>query len=264
MPRCLWALGVLLFSGAALAQAPSYTATSIVNASDYSPGPFAPGSLITIFGSSLAFGSSGLTADNTAGNHLPWTLANVQVSISNQSAPMLYVSPSQINVMIPTTLTPGNVSLQVMRQGIVGPAVTIGLVAGAPAPFVSTDGFALAQDFNANYAVATSAAPAKPGDLMILYATGLGATQPLPASGEIPQTGGFITGFASGALTVLINGKAIDPSTMPYAGLTPGFAGLYQINFFLPRDCPSNPLIQIAMGTQRSPSNVMLAVAAAQ
>lgn len=261
MARCRWALGVLLFSGVALAQAPSYTAASIVKASDFSGGPFASGSLITIFGSSLSFNTAGLSAGNIAGNQLPSTLANVQVFIANLAAPLLYVSPGQINAMIPSDLSPGNITLQVLRQGVVGPPVTIPLAAAAPAPFVSSDHYALAQDYNANYLVVTASAPAKPGDLIILYATGLGNTQPLMTTGEIPQSAGLIVGFSSGALRVLINGKAIDASTIPYAGLTPGFAGLYQINFFLPGDCPPNPQIQIAMGAESSPTNVMLAVA---
>ncbi len=264
MARCRWALGVLLFSGAALAQSPSYTAASIVNASDFSTGPFAPGSLISIFGTSLSFNTAGLSAGNTESNQLPLMLGNVQVLIANMTAPLLYVSPTQINLMIPSILTPGNVALQVLRQGVVGPAVTLPLVAAAPAPFVSSDHFVVAQDYNARYALATASAPAKPGDLIVLYATGLGGTQPLPATGEIPQSAAYIVGFSSGALQVLLNGKAIDPSTIPYAGLTPGFGGLYQINFFLPGDCPPNPQIQIAMGAQLSPPNMLLAVAASQ
>jgi|SRR5215472_9904140 len=163
--------------------------------------------------------------------------------------------------MVPPNEIAGNVTVQVVRQSVAGPAVTIGLVTGAPALFVSADHYALAQDFNANYALATAKTPALPGDLIILYATGLGGTQPLPSIGQIPQFAGFVNGFTTGALQVLLNGKALDPKTIPYAGLTPGFAGLYQINFYLPGDCPANPLIQIAMGGQVSATSVMLPVA---
>lgn len=262
---CVWrALAVVLSAGAAMAQAPAYTASSIVNASDYSPGPFAPGSLISIFGSNLAFGTSGLTSDNTGGGTLPFFIGNVSVIIDNATAPLLYVSPTQINVMIPPTEVPGNASLYIVRQNVVGPTVTLPLVAAAPALFVAADHSALAQDYNANYALATAASPAKPGDLMILYATGLGYTQPLPQTGAIPETPADITGFTSGALSVLLNGKPIDQSTIAYAGLTPGFAGLYQINFYIPGDCAANPQIQVVMGAQSSAANVTLAVAAPQ
>jgi uncharacterized protein (TIGR03437 family) len=47
---------------------------------------------------------------------------------------------------------------------------------------------------------------------------------------------------------------------MFYAGMTPGFAGLYQVNFFLPNPCPPNPQIQLAIGQQISAAGIMLAV----
>jgi uncharacterized protein (TIGR03437 family) len=150
------------------------------------------------------------------------------------------------------------VPLRVVRQGLTGPTVTITLVSAAPALFPSPDNFALAQDYNASYAVATAAAPAQPGGLIVLYATGLGATQPLPALGEIPQNAGLITAFSS--LRVLLNGTAITQATMFYAGQTPGFAGLYQVNFFIPGNCPPNPQIQLAIGQQVSAQGIMLAV----
>ena len=254
-------LAVVVCSGIAMAQAPSYVASSVVNASDYSAGPFAPGSLVSIFGANLSFNTASLNADNTTGGTLPFSLGNIKVIIDNAAAPLLYVSPAQINVMIPPNEISGNVTLQVVRQSVAGPAVTISLVAGAPALFVSADHYALAQDFNNNYALATASAPAQPGDLIVLYVTGLGGTQPLPGIGQIPQFAGFINGFATGAVQVLLNGRALNPTTVPYAGLTPGFAGLYQINFYLPGDCPVNPQIQIAMGGQLSAANVALAVA---
>jgi uncharacterized protein (TIGR03437 family) len=254
-------LAVLVCGGIAMAQAPSYVASSVVNASDYSAGPFAPGSLVSIFGANLSFNTASLNADNTTGQTLPFSLGDIKVIIDNTAAPLLYVSPGQINVMIPPNEISGNVTLQVVRQSVAGPAVTISLVAGAPALFVSPGHYALAQDFNKNYALATASAPAQPGDLVVLYATGLGGTQPLPGIGQIPQFAGFVNGFATGAVQVLLNGRALNPTTVPYAGLTPGFAGLYQINFYLPGDCPANPQIQIAMGGQLSATNVTLAVA---
>lgn len=260
MFRVWLALAICVCPRAVMAQAPAYTVSSIVNASDFSPGPFAPGSLISIFGTNLSYGSAGLTSANTGGATLPFFLSNVSVVIDNVAAPLLYVSPTQINVMIPPNEIAGNVPLHVVRQSTQGPSVTIALATAAPALFVSSDRFALAQDYNAGYALATSSTPAQPGDLVILYATGLGGTQPLPGIGEIPQTAAMINGFAAGALQVLLNGKPLDPATIPYAGLTPGFAGLYQINFYIPGDCPPNPQIQITMGGQSSAENVMLAV----
>ncbi len=252
-------LAMVLSIGSALAQPPGYTASSIVNASDYSSGPFAPGSILSIFGSNLSFETAGLNSDNVSAT-LPISLGDTHVVIDGSSAPLFFVSPGQINVMIPANKIAGNISVQVVRQSMQGPMVTLALVTASPALFVSS-GYALAQDYNAHYAVVKPAAPAQAGDVIVLYATGLGGTQPLPALGEIQESPALINGFASGVLQVLLNGKAIDPKTIAYAGLTPGFAGLYQINFLLPSDCPANPQIQVAMGGQITPGNVTLAVA---
>jgi uncharacterized protein (TIGR03437 family) len=258
MYRAWLALAIAGFCGAARGQAPSYSTAGIVNASDFSPGPFAPNSALTIFGSNLAFGTAGLTQQNIASGSLPFQLASVSVYIDNIYVPLLYVSPGQINLLIPPNEIAGDVPLRVVRQGLTGPTVTITLVNAAPALFPSPDNFALAQDYNANYAVVTAAVPAQPGDLIVLYATGLGATQPLAVLGEIPENAGLISAFSS--LQVLLNGIAIDPKTMFYAGQTPGFAGLYQVNFFLPGNCPPNPRIQLAIGQQVSAPGIMLAV----
>jgi uncharacterized protein (TIGR03437 family) len=259
------ALAAVAFCGAARGQAPSYSAASIVNASDYSPGPFAPNSVLTIFGENLAnlpanSPGIGLTQQNITSGSLPFELASIFVYIDNTQVPLLYVSSTQINLLVPTTQTAGPRPLRVVRQSLTGPTVTITLVDAAPALFPSPDNFAAAQDFNANYAMVTAAAPAQPGDLIVLYATGLGPTQPLPDTGEIPETPGLIIPSAFNTLHVLLNGVAIDPKTMPYAGMTPGYAGLYQVNFYLPNPCPPNPQIQLAIGPQVSAQGIMLAV----
>lgn len=257
----IWlALAAAGFCGAARGQAPAYSAAGIVNASDYSAGPFAPNSVLTAFGANFSFTTEGLTEENIVSATLPTQLGDISVYIDNTIVPLLYVSPGQINFLVPTNEIAGDVPLRVVRQGLTGPTVTITLVNAAPALFASPGGYALAQDYNAQSATVTAAAPAQPGDLIVLYATGLGATQPLPLTGEIPEYGGSIQPSALSSFQVLLNGQALNPSTVPYAGLTPGFAGLYQVNFYVPQNCPPNPQIQLAVGTQISASGINLAV----
>src|ERR1700757_5131337 len=117
MFRAWLALAVALFTGAARGQAPTYSAASIVNATNYSPGPFAPGSVLSIFGVNLAFSTEGLTPSNTAAGSLPQLLANVTVYADNVRVPLLYVSPGQINFVMPSNQLPGDVAVQVVRQG---------------------------------------------------------------------------------------------------------------------------------------------------
>src|ERR1700722_295546 len=187
MLRAWMALAAVAFCGAARGQALSYSAASIVNASDYSPGPFAPNSMLTIFGSNLAFATAGLTQQNITSGSLPTELASVAVYIANELVPLLYVSSGQINLLVPPDQVAGDVQVHVVRQGVSGPKETITLVNAAPALFPSPDNYALAQDYSANNATATAAAPAQPGDLIVLYASGLGSTQPNSQTGEIPE-----------------------------------------------------------------------------
>jgi uncharacterized protein (TIGR03437 family) len=259
MLRAWMALAAVVFCGAASGQALSYTAANIVNASDYSPGPFAPNSMLTIFGSNLAnfppnqgAGLGGSIAS------LPIVLGGVSVYIDNTPVPLLYVSASQINLLIPPNEIAGDALVQVDRQGTRGPIVTITLANAAPALFLSSPDYALAQDYITNSSTVTASAPAQPGDLIILYAAGLGSTSPNSQTGEIPGFEALISAFSS--FQVLLNGKALDPATVPYAGQTPGFAGLYQVNFYLPLNCPPNPEIQLAIGPQISAPGIILAV----
>ncbi len=151
-----------------------------------------------------------------------------------------------------------------VRQGLAGPAVTITLVAAAPALFANPEyaGYAIAQDWNAASTAATPEAPAAPGDMIVLYATGLGHTAPNPHPGEIPTTAANIV--ALDTLQVFLNGAAVDSKLIKYAGLTPYSIGLYQINFLLPGTAPPDPEIRVSVAGQTSIAGLKLAVRAPQ
>jgi uncharacterized protein (TIGR03437 family) len=242
----LAALVVRLASG----QAPAYSADSIVNGASYTQGPFAPNSILSIFGSTLAYGTAALQQDVAA---LPLELASVEVYINNYKQPLLYVSPTQINLLVQSDLNPGNATLYIVRQGIYGPQIPITLIPSAPQLFTTSDGFAIAQ--HADYSMVTANAPANPGEIIVLYGTGLGATDPPPdPNGVIPLFPGRVTT----PVQVLLNGTALDPGLIKYAGLTPGCAGVYQVNVQLPSELGANPQIQLSAGGQTSAANVLL------
>src|SRR5580698_6355910 len=137
-------LAVAGFFCAAGGQGPSYFAAGVVNSSDYSAGPFAPNSVLTVFGVNLAFGTAGLTQQNIVSATLPFQLADISVYIDNTPVPLLYASPTQINLLVPTNEIAGDVPLRVVRQGLTGPTITLTLANAAPALFTS-GGYALAQ-----------------------------------------------------------------------------------------------------------------------
>ena len=262
LSRLRWLRAVVVASialcGSLRAQAPDYISAGIVNASDFSPGPFAPSSVLSLFGTNLSWTTQAITADNLTAGGLPTELAAIRVYVDHVAVPLLYASPTQINFLVPAEQVPGDVSVTVVRQGRNGPAVTITLVGAAPALFATDGGFAIAQDWNDGYSVLTASAPAHAGATVVLYATGLGHTNPPWPSGVVAKSAANIAALAS--LRVLLNGTAIDPKLLLYAGVTPGFSGLYQINFTLPANARANPEIRLQVGAQVSIPAIELAV----
>jgi uncharacterized protein (TIGR03437 family) len=251
----VWLALALLTCSLARGQAPSYSAASLVNAVGFAPGPFAPNSVVSIFGSNLAMDTGYFLPSGSAG--LPDHLDNVSVYVDNRLAPLLMVSQGQINFLVPSDEIAGVVPVRVVRQGVTGPEVSLTLGSVAPTLFPSTGGYAIAEDWNNSGAVITPDAPAKTGDTVILFATGLGPVMPAMGPFDIPGVAANITGLSS--LKVLLDGVAIDSSLIKYAGVTPGCAGLYQVNLVLPAT-GSDPQIQIVMGNQTSQGGLKLAV----
>jgi uncharacterized protein (TIGR03437 family) len=244
-----------LFGTAAQAAAPVYSAESIVNGANFAQGPLAPNSIATIFGTDLAWWTETLTEENTRAGALPNSLADVRVYVANYVSPLIYVSPTQINFLIPGNLSPGPANVWVMRQGVHGPEVPIALVDAVPHFFRTADGYVIAQ--HGDYSVINADHPAQPGEMIVVYATGLGLTHPSPLPGQIPQYPGLMAKLDSLRITV---GDAVLPADrILYAGISPGWAGLYQINMRLPDPMGSDPELQAAVGDQAGATGFKLA-----
>jgi uncharacterized protein (TIGR03437 family) len=253
MSRVLLVLAVLVVKSA-WAQAPAYTAADIVNASDYSSGPFAPNSVLTIFGSDLSWYTA--TPQGNQDATAPTQLGGVSVYVNNWAAPLLYVSGPQVNFLIPSNRVVGDVTVCVVREGVAGPNVTIALVDAAPALFDMGAGFAVAT--HADGTLLTDASPGKPGEIVVVYATGLGATEPSSAPGEVPQFAATMVWI--GSLNISLDGAMLPSYLIKYAGVTPGCLGLYQLNIQLPQDVGTDPAIQVSVGPQSSSGTPKLAV----
>jgi len=248
-----WLVLAALASYAVWGQAPTYAPDSILNGADFTPAPFAPGSIVSIFGANLSFGTEAYTANNSQGNLLPDYLADVRVYVNNLTSPLIYVSPAQINFVVPDNLLSGTVPVRVVRQGVTGPEAQIALVDAAPRLF-SSGGFVIAQH-GVDYSLVTADAPARPGEVVVVYATGLGRTAPEPEVFEIPQYPGLLVN----PLELFLDGAAVAPGSVFYAGLTPGSAGVYQINLTLPATMGSNPEIRVTVAGQESTAGLQLA-----
>lgn len=233
--RPAWLALAVLCAGTAGAAGPSYSAAGIVNASNYASGPFAPNSVISIFGAGLARS----TQAAAGGASLPTELNYVQVFVENQRVPLLFVSETQINFIMSTSLRSGQVRVRVATEGLNGPDIPVTLVECAPALFTNGDGYAIA--LSAAYKVLTPEAPAHPGDTIVVYLAGLGRTSPAFAAGELTYFAARITS----PVAVSLGGVKLDPIYLKYVGLAPGFPGLYQLNLEIPKGTASDPVIQV-------------------
>jgi uncharacterized protein (TIGR03437 family) len=239
-------------------QAPSYTEASIVNGASYEPGAVAANTFITIWGRNLAYITRGLSPGDIANGKLPTALpgAGVRVWIGGIAAFLYYVSPQQVNVLAPSNLSPGTTEIQVQLDSIWGPPIPLTILPAAPALFQVQAGEAIAA--HADGSVATADSPARPGEIIVLYATGLGDTTPRIGYGEIPAGLAWLANMKK--FHVLIEGVEIPSSHVLYAGAAPGFGGLYQVNLRLPDDTPRNPRIQLSVDGRRSPDQVRIPV----
>jgi uncharacterized protein (TIGR03437 family) len=195
----------------------------------------APGSLATLFGTNLALGGTA-----SANVPLPTTLGGTTVTLNDRPVPLLLVSPTQINMQLPFSLTPGPAILRVNNGAETSAPMAVHIDAVAPGLFrVTTPAGAVIDAGN----------PARLGDNLVLYATGLGAVTP-------PATAGAPAGQATVTATVRVHLNGIE-LTPAFAGLAPTTAGLYQINLPLPAVLPLSAAASIFVTVDGVASNAL-------
>ena len=146
----IWLALAVLCAGTARGAGPSYSAAGIVNASNYTAGPFAPEfrdlGLRNRPGAFRARAGGGdlitCTASHWRARCLPVELNFVRVYVQDQPVPLLFVSDRQINFLMSSVESAGPVTVRVVTEGITGPEVTVTLVDAAPALFSMAGGYA--------------------------------------------------------------------------------------------------------------------------
>jgi uncharacterized protein (TIGR03437 family) len=216
--------GLAILPVAAAAQAPVVLA--VVNAASFTAGEaLSPGSMISIFGTNLATATA-----QAAVIPLPVSLGGAQVFFNATAAPLLYVSPLQINAVIPWGLAADTASVTVVVGGVSSAPATVAIGPSNPGAFVS-GGIAAALVVGADgqyKGVMSATNAAQPGDIIELYATGLGAVTNPPRVGSAPGSA-----LSWAALPVAANIGGV-PANVLFAGLAPGFADLFQVNIVAP------------------------------
>jgi len=207
---------------------PSFTSAGVVNGASFK-GPVAPGSIVSIFGANLGATASAQQLP------LPSMLGGVCVTANQSSVPLFYTSPTQINAQLPAELATGRVTLTVRSRDTarVSSGIAVQVNAAAPGVFtMSAEGRTQAALFHAaDFTPVTPKNPGKRDKDLILFATGLGRVIPAVASGAAASDKPLSA--TSQEVTVTIGGHGMIVS---YAGLAPGYVGLYQINLRVPGD----------------------------
>ncbi len=201
----------------------------VVETATYQAAP-APGSLISIFGSKLT--STSMLADRIP---LPSQLGDTSAILGGETVPLIFTSDGQVNAVVPYSLAPGTrYQLVVQRGTALSVPQSVVIATARPAVF-SVDGSGSGQGhiykFDAKGAqiLASPDSPALAGDVLVIYCSGLGAvTPPIAAGVAAPLTS--LTKTVN-PVTATIQGL---PAEVQFAGLTPGSAGLYQVNLRIP------------------------------
>lgn len=242
----------LLLTLSAAAQSPGppqYTSASVVHGATFTSGPFAGNTFISIFGENLAWSTRRVTQVDIRANRLPTSLGGVQVLIGPVQAYLVFVSPTQINALVSSALTAGDYSLRVLRDSWAGPAATVGVREAAPGLFMVQYGIPVVTRLDGSLVDQDN--PARPGSIVTIWATGLGGTTPEALPGELPRAAAPLTRIAE--FEIWLGGLKVSADHIFYAGVAPGFAGLYQINLLLPQDTPALPEIRIGYPGLLSP-----------
>ena len=214
----LWMMG----AAPAASAGPRYTPQGVSSAFSPEGAPFAPGQLVSIFGSGLG-PSDGLSfALDPVTGLLPSSGAGVSVTWNGIAAPLLFAQAEQLNVQVPYELNgAAEARLVVTVNGQASTTVTLPLAPTRPVLFPG----AWNQDGTPN----SPTNPAKAGEVIVLYATGQGITIPVSQTGSKPKNG-FPEPAAATSLT--IGGETAE---ILFRGQAPDTVGLMQINVRVPR-----------------------------
>lgn len=197
------------------AEAPTAGISSVVSAASFGPG-IAPGGIATAFVNAIPGLSGGVSAERYP---LPVTLAGSRLEIGGKAAPLFYVGNSngigQVNFQVPWGTPTGDIAVRFQ-----GSESRVRISAIAPAIFTADGRMA-----------AVAGGGITRGGFAELYATGLGPvsnpTAPGAAASATPLS------LVTAPVQVLLSGRDAE---VLFAGLAPGFAGLYQVNIRVPAD----------------------------
>jgi len=203
------------------------------------------------FGSQLCPGLLAIVYGSNFGTNV----ANVSVSVGGKPAYVLSpVTANQMNVELPFEASTGATTITVTVGGTVSAPFNITLSATSPAFLTqNSSGSGLAQVTTTAGTAITLANPGVIGETLVAYAVGLGPTTPPTATGLATAPN-----QTAAAPTLTVGGVS---AKVVFAGVSPGFAGAYQINFMVPAGVQGTVPLVVSIGGVSSSSTVTVALA---
>ncbi|OFV96887.1 MAG: hypothetical protein A3H28_10955 [Acidobacteria bacterium RIFCSPLOWO2_02_FULL_61_28] len=225
-----------------------------------------PGAIVSIFGTDLALGRGPQGTELAVATPLPTSMGGVSVKVGDRFAPLFFVSPTQINAMIPFEITGASADITVVTgPNAAGNTVTASLSPTAPGIFfVNLEGRQQGAILNGSDNTLTVPAgsplghPARPGEVVVIFASGLGPVSPVLPSGLAAGAGGTTIPTLTTPPRVLIGGQQ---ATIQFAGLAPGFVGLYQVNAVVPSNTAANPAVPVQITTAQGQTSNLVTIA---
>jgi uncharacterized protein (TIGR03437 family) len=240
---------------------PAINAGGVVNAATFKGGAVSPGLIVTVFGSNIG---PPILAVNSAGSDGKFStaLSATRVLFDGIAAPMIYASSGQTSAIVPYEVAGKTSTVVIVEyQGVVSSAQTVAVADAQPGLFsANSSGAGQGAILNQNNSINSGSNPAKRNDIVILFGTGEGQTDPPGVNGQLA-----LTTYPKPKLpiTVKINGLAAE---VLYFGAAPTLvAGVLQINVRIPAGIPDgDATVQIFEGSNQSPATVTVAVKADQ
>lgn len=226
--------------------------TAVVNSGSFLQGTVSPGEIITVFGLGLGPATLSLFDPTVPAPQIPTALPtatpNTSLTVNGTDAPILYTSASQVSAIVPYSVSGSTADIIVRYAGVASQPVTVALAPTNPAVFtVDASGRGQAAVLNYNlatndYTMNTGANAAVRGQTIVLYATGIGATNSALPNTLIP-VGATVTPTAGPSVTIGGQAASVISAVSP-VGSVPG---LLQLNVTVPANAPTGAAVPIVV-----------------
>jgi uncharacterized protein (TIGR03437 family) len=229
--------------------------TAVTDAAGYQPG-ISPGAWIVIWGANLSSTTRPWQTSEIINGKLPTQLDGVSVTVDGKPAAVYYISPGQLDVQAPDDTATGPVQVVVTApQGTATATATMQAVSPGLFMYNAANRNYVSAQHVSDYSLVGPSAPAKPGEVIILYSTGFGPTTPPTPSGQLVTTYYPVVNFST-AINLTIGGQT---ATVQWAGITE--AGLWQMNVQVPQGASSGDAVVVGQIDGKSAqSNVYISI----